>query len=574
MSPNAQTPAAKKSRQRYGPLPKLEPTVAIPYANTRADAPTPAQVVRAMLDSEAFRDVIKPELDRLEAERQSRKKVKPAYSCEQLESVFLYQAVRGLATLRELRAHLTSHHGAEARRLLDLDRPRRTTSQVTNIHSVPSEATLCRYRLLFAPRQAGHVQPATRDDVALGTAPTVYDFKKAEVERLRGATRARRDLYRRFFARWVEDYAKTPEGDTAAHALFMDGTSLLSYFNCLITDNGVPVNDEPRQRERCRVKPVFDGSGKMVWDGLLSVEQWEALKHQDPSFRRYWKYSADGGYMSMEAGESRGGHGYSVVDVVDSVGMPFGFTVGKIHLPGERALAVGLLGELDDALQCLPVGDKVRVLGADAGFTGYDVRNAARELGLLENIHAVSGSDDARSVEHDRARQGNRRRIVHKDTDRESWLTDGHCNLFCECGQGEVQKRFHRTKVGRLIPRLEGQCDNCGPITITSGDWKYRAKKWRHRSKNPGGNPELRMGNPLTFTNPMSKALAQRRFAVQEGVHSILSNRFGVLRGRQRVKYVEDVELRMAMSLCAMHGVAYTRAKQAQAPPAQAKVAA
>lgn len=567
----AAQPPAKKKRQRPGPLPVLEPGVAIPYANTRADAPTPAEVVRAMVDSDAFRDVMQPTLDRLQAERDERatRKVASAYTCVELESLFLYQAVCGLGTLRELRKHLTSHHGAEARRLLGFDRPRETKGQVTRIHSVPSEATLCRYRLSFAPAEAGRVKPATADDVALGTGPTVYDFKKAEVERLRAATRVRRDLYFRFFARWVEDYAKTAEGDKAAHALFMDGTSLLSYFKCLITDDGVPMNDQPRERKRCRVKPVFDDSGQMVWDGLLSEEQWEALKHQDPSFRRYWAHSGDGGYMAMDAGESRGGHGYNVVNVVDSVGMPLGFTAGKINTPGERALAVELLRDLDKALKNLPQDGKVRVLGADAGFTGYEVRNAIRDLGLLENIHTVSGSDEARSVEHDARRQRNRRRIVHKSTGRETWLTDGHSNLFCECGQGDVQKRFHRTADGRLTPRLEGQCANCGPITVTSGDWKYTGKKWRHRSKHPGGNAELQMGNPLTFTNPMSKALAKRRFAVHEGVHSTLSNRFGVLQGRQRVKYREDVELKMAMVFCAMHGIAYTRAKQAQVPRAQ-----
>jgi hypothetical protein len=586
VSGGGQPQVERKTRVRHGPLPKVEPTVAIPYANTRGDAPTAAQVVRAMLDSSAFRAVIKPELDRLEAERQSRKKVKPAYTCEELESVFLYQVVCGLETVRETRAHLTSHEGAEARRLLGFDRRRQSKGQVTTMHSVPSEATLCRYRLSFAPKDAGRIRAATRESVAAGETPTVYDFKRAEVARLRAATRARRDLYQRFLACFVEHYLKTPEADEAAHALFVDGTSLITYFNCLTTKNEedeedeeavpgsggernpVPQNDEPRKRKRCRVKPIFDETGKMVWDGLLTEEQWEALAEQDPTFRRYWKYSADGGYLSMEAGEHRGGHGYSVVSVVDADGMPLGFDVDRINTPGERAQATKLLGELRAALALLPADEKVRVLSADAGFTGYDVRNAIREIGLLENIHPVSGSREARSVEHDARRLGARRRVIHKDSGRDTWLTDGHCNLFCECGQGEVQKRFHRTAKGRLVPRLEGQCDSCGPITITSGDWKYSDKKWRHRVKHPGGEPELQMGNPLTFSNPISKELAKRRFAVHEGVHSILATRFPLLSGRQRIKYREDAELRVAMTFCALHAIAYARAKLAQAPAA------
>jgi hypothetical protein len=71
------------------------------------------------------------------------------------------------------------------------------------------------------------------------------------------------------------------------------------------------------------------------------------------------------------------------------------------------------------------------------------------------------------------------------------------------------------------------------------------------------------------------RLVGRRRYAVQEGVHSILANRFGLLKGRQRVKYLEEVELRTAMTFCALHGIAYARAKRAQAPQsAQMKVAA
>jgi hypothetical protein len=59
------------------------------------------------------------------------------------------------------------------------------------------------------------------------------------------------------------------------------------------------------------------------------------------------------------------------------------------------------------------------------------------------------------------------------------------------------------------------------------------------RLQHPGGKPDLFPGNPLTFTNPISKAYAKRRFAVQEGAHNILANRFVLLRegDHRRVKY-------------------------------------
>jgi hypothetical protein len=563
------------TRVRYGPLPELPAEVGIPYANTRDGALTPAHAVRAMLDSDAWRRVMKPELDARERERRARKKVEPAYTCEELESVFLYQVVAGIDTVKKTREQLTSHVGAEARRLLGFNRPRSSKGQVTRLHEVPSEATLSRYRLSFAATGAGNVPAATVGSLAAGEAPSVRDFKRAEVERQRSAIATRADLYTRFLAVWVAEYAKSAEGSSAARALFLDGTALTTLFKCRITRDGRPENDEPRPRERCRVKPVLDKpkaeGGRVVWDGLLSEEQWEALKNQPADFRRYWAYSADGGF-GAGAPDSRSGHGYSVVNIVDADGLPIDFKVAPIQAD-ERAGAVSVLADLGERLQLFPDDDGVRVLVGDSGFTGYRVAKRVRELGMLESIHLTSGAARERSQQHAATRRAAKMRVEY--TDRKSgkrnlhWYTNGHRELFCDCGKGEVQKRFRRNRDGELVVGLEGRCHTCGPISITSGHWQYAGKRW-HKviGSNPHDEPDLSMGNPLTFGSPIAKAYGKRRFAVQEGVHSILTTRFSLIRGPRRVKYADEARLQTAMTFCVMHLLAAEQRKRANPPVA------
>lgn len=580
------TAPEKKSRARYGQLPQFKPEVCIPYANTRAGALTPAQTVRALLDSDAWQEVVKPELEALETRRRNAKKVQPLYTCEELESVYLYQRVAGIDSVGKTREHLTSHAGAEARRLLGFNQPRRGKGQVTQIQAVPSEPTLSRYHLAWAPADAGRVEPASKSARARIQGPTVYDFKKAEDERKKAAVAARADLYERLFEGWVSDYAATPEAAEAARALYIDGTALHTYFNCLVTkqrqvrdkngnlvkdEDGEVVtvierkNDKPRARVRCRVKPVVDSRGRVVWDGLLSETQWKQLAAQKKqAFRRYWDYSAEGGYAGGDS-PSRRGHGFSIIDVLDTAGLPIGFNVGPIR-NNERVQACDLLDGLAPTLSQLP--DRgIRVFIADSGFNGFTVPSRVRQLGMLESIHVVSGSSSSRSTTHLHERQAEKRPIVYQQRKstkaHERWYSNGLYELFCRCGQGEVQKRFRHDDTGKLIPSLEGQCPNCGPVTITSGHWSYHDRKWHKVDKsNPKDVPTLAFGNGLTFDSPIAKAYGKRRFALQEGVHSIMTSRFGLTRGRRRIKYVDEARLETAMTFCVMHLLAAEERKR------------
>jgi hypothetical protein len=389
----------------------------------------------------------------------------------------------------------------------------------------------------------------------------------------------------RLVARWVAEYAKSPEAAEGSRALFMDGTSLNPYFDCLITRNGVPQNDKPRALKRCQVKPVLDERGKVVWNGVLSEERWSSLADQDKSFRRYWAYSADGGFGASNS-PSRSGHGYSIVNIVDSSGLPIDFNVAPIN-PDESKSGALLLDRLGPTLSLFPQNG-IRVFGADSGFTGYPVRSRIRALGMLENIHVVSGAPSDRSKNEREKRRAEQRRIPSVDPKtgkiHKKWHSNGLFELFCDCGRGEVQKRFRHDQSGKLIPSLEGQCRSCGPITITSGRWTYKGGEWvKVITSNHLDEPDLAFGNPLTFDSPIAKAYGRRRFALQEGVHSILSNRFGLTRGRRRVKYADEARLQTAMTCSVMHLLADvqrrgqvqgTASRQPPQLPAPAQVAA
>jgi hypothetical protein len=575
----------RKTRKRYGGgLPKPNATAELPYAQSRPELAglTEAQTVRAMLDSAAWRDTMQPTLDTMQAKRVARQKVAPAYSCEELEAVFLYQMACDIDTVRETLDRLTSTRGAEARRLLGFDRPRQSKGQVTPLHAVPSAATLSRYKLSWAPDDAGRVAQATRGSVAAGNAPGIYDFKAADEVRQRAAAAARRDAYRRFLYRWVEENFKDPVFREQADLMFMDGTSLHTIFSCLVRkpDGETEENNQPRARKRCRVKPVLDQNNRVVWDGQLSEEQWEALEEQrDLAYKRYWKVTADGGYMAYRAGRNRGGHGYTAVTLTDQGGLPLDFVMSPIN-QSERIHAMRLLDSFGDNVKPLldPNGkpDKPRVLSADAGFTGHRIRNRIRDLGAVENIHQVSGSKRKRSTDWDKKLSEKKQAIVHPKTRTKNWYADGHRDIHCVCGQGQTSSKFYTRQDGRVVPRVIGECGNCGSISITSGQWRLKGGEWKRVDpSNEHDVPDLMMGNPLTFHSDLSGEYARRRFSVNEGFYSVLSNRFGVIRGRRRVKRIEEAELQVAMASCLLHAIAHegrrrAQAANAQTPPGQA----
>ena len=582
----AGTPAGQAARRkRFGTLPTPNPSAELSYAKTRPELAdlTAAKTVRLMLDSQAWADVMKPALDQLEQRRGGgRNGIGPLYTCEELESFLIYQVVCGIETFKATRDRLTSDRGGEARRLLGFDRPRQCKSQVTAIHSVPSEATVSRYRQLWAPLGVGAVKAATHAGIAHDKNATLYDLKAAEDARRKAAVKARREVWEAFFARWVEEALKDPAVREQARLLFIDGTSIQTKHTCLITKDRVPQNDVPRPRERCLVKPVLDEQGNQVWDGQLTEAEWASLAaQQNLDYRRFWSVTADGGFMAYSGGRNRSGPGYTLLSIIDQGALPLAYEVSPINR-SEKVTARSLIDSFGaEVLPQLQAGDRRVVMTGDAGFTGRAIRRRLRALGILENVHSVSGGKNLRTSTV--VKRKNAKRIGFKN--HHDWYTNGHFELFCRCGQAQTFRRFYKKQSGELVPRVEGKCVNCGSITISSGQWRLSSGRWVDDvgASNPYALPELRLGNPMTFNDPIAMEYGRRRFSVGEGFHSVLSNRFGLNRGQRRIKSEDEVRLHTAMTFCVIHAIADAQrnasslvpqpARQSaagQAPPGQA----
>jgi hypothetical protein len=52
-------------------------------------------------------------------------------------------------------------------------------------------------------------------------------------------------------------------------------------------------------------------------------------------------------------------------------------------------------------------------------------------------------------------------------------------------------------------------------------------------------------------------------------VHSILTQRFGLTRGRRRIKHLEQARLETAMTFCVMHALAAEARKRKSSSPSQ-----
>ncbi|HJQ49202.1 MAG TPA: hypothetical protein VJ838_01660 [Gaiellaceae bacterium] len=117
---------------------------------------TEAQMVMLLMESDAFQQTVQPLLDRAEEERfrRQRRKRRFLYRVEEIERVILFKAITGTATMVETRDKLGGDR-TEARRTLGFDFPRNEgrPGERETLDGVPSEATLCRQRQLFDPKE-------------------------------------------------------------------------------------------------------------------------------------------------------------------------------------------------------------------------------------------------------------------------------------------------------------------------------------------------------------------------------------------------------------------------------------
>ncbi|MGB7588857.1 MAG: hypothetical protein WBM00_09130, partial [Solirubrobacterales bacterium] len=146
------------------------------------------------------------------------------------------------------------------------------------------------------------------------------------------------------------------------------------------------------------------------------------------------------------------------------------------------------------------------------------------------------------------------------------WCANGHRELHCVCGQGKTTPRVSRDKNGRAVVRVEGECKNCGGITITSGKWRVTDNPKRFVRCLPGEEDQADwlFGNPLTFNNRIAAKFGRNRFGHGEGFHGHLVTRFGLLKGKSWYRRREQAQLDFLIVFCSMHALAIEQRRRAK----------
>lgn len=330
--------------------------------------------------------------------------------------------------------------------------------------------------------------------------------------RTRFGEKRRLATYERLFARLVDEHLEDEAMRSEARILDLDGSHILTRFS-----SETPTSARKEGKVTC-----LDGG----W--------------MPPSQSSPWRTH---------------GHGWNLVSLTTSTGLPLAKRVTKIQ-ESERKAAVALFeGEFSRVVKPKLEGNGLSVLSADAGLHSPDLRRVVRGLGVVENISLASHGFGSTNLDSATKRDETRIPIQgHKD-----WSANGHRELVCRCGHGSISRVFKENE-GKAIVRAEGRCDKCGSITITSGAW-YLAKNaygpakpgFRRCEADDRARADLVFGNPLTFNDPLAKIYGSGRFGHQEGYHGNLVTRFGILDHKGWYRRKAQVEIEITMTFCVMH---------------------
>lgn len=285
----------------------------------------------------------------------------------------------------------------------------------------------------------------------------------------------------------------------------------------------------------------------------------------------------DGGWVppSKNSPWRSHGHGFNLVSLTTSTGLPLAKRTVRIHHP-ERATAIDLF-QKDYRTKVLPnlTNNGLAVLTADSGLNSPSLRRELRRCGVIENIHLASHAQRETTDEHVATRNAARYDIEGYP----NWQANGHRELSCLCGQGTTSRTFDQTKDGQAVARTEGRCPSCGSINVTSGQW-YLAhisatgqSGFRRAQTGDEDRIDWTFGNPLTYNDPLSRIYGSGRFGHQEGFHGHLVTRFGLLREKGWYRSKAQAELDVVITFCVIHLVAMEQRRRARATNKERKAA-
>lgn len=311
------------------------------------------------------------------------------------------------------------------------------------------------------------------------------------------------------------------------------------------------ANADGSKVEITGVAPAYDENGKL--SNKKSVTHWDA------------------GYVGASAPPDKRGNGYNFLAMFSSRSVPHTLPHFSRLNASERVEILRVLDSFEEVtLPHLP-SDHITILSTDSAFNSPTVRRRAQERRIAMNTHFASHKKgDPATDKNVEARNRYRYKIDRYP----NWRANGHREIACVCGNGSTSKKLEVGKKGELSIRTEGWCKNCRSISIVAGKWKVAQNPDRFAPLDAPGDPaDWAFGNPFTFNDKVANELGNKRMG-SENVHSMLSTRWRLLRGKQNWRCKEEAELETTIIFCAMHAIAMEcRRREAAAPPGEHQLA-
>lgn len=324
------------------------------------------------------------------------------------------------------------------------------------------------------------------------------------------------------------------------------------------------------QRLREQAALVFDEEASVLYmDGTLVLTHYTPPKYKrgNGELTNPGRVTApDAGYRNNKQSPDKNCQGWTLVLLVDQRGICLGHKIIKLH---EAEIDVGISILDTYAQQISPLlRRRVRVLVADGAYSGPRMRAAARAAGLVESCHPVSHAD--RETSRTNARKHDALRLAIQGYP--NWYANGHREIHCECGGASLSRKAWLDSHGRGCTRVEGRCETCGTISITSGRWRRAKNPDRFVRCLPGEEPDYLFGNPLTFHDPMASEYGYDRVGRQEGFRGQLATRFRLIHHSRWLRNLDQVRAGVALvlSITITLGLRHRAAAgppSAQAPP-------
>ena len=436
--------------------------------------------------------------------------VRRAYTHEECEKALLYQRLLGKRTYRAARDALCS---------------------------AETGAALTRARLGF-DRPRDHVGPTRHlhhaKNKRLDGVPSEATMSRYRTARFPESERA--ELYAECFMRLVEEHAaKFPEFREELRVIGFDGSTHKTIY---------------------RPRPARDENGQVITDPTTGrpvqrIKGWEG-----------------GSLVSEAAPESKRGHGFLTLTGHTGEALPISCRTVRIHDAEVECLLDAAKHDLP-RIRALMRPDAIGVSTMDGAFAAPRVRREMRAVGFVENTNRVSTSHRA-SAERNRARQ---KKSVSQIEGFANWRVNGLREIFCMCGAGHTRARPSMKANGHASIAVEGECANCGPIHITSGDWRRVQNPNHYVRINPSdaaqvASADLLFGNPLTHSDARSAQYGRNRYAQGEGLHGTAATRWNLFKDRAYYRRINQARLDVLLTYCLMHGLAMENRRQnAQALP-------